>query len=369
MPQNEPNKKSVLFVDHYPWPFLKFRIDLTDFFMEKNWTTSLLIWNSKNVRSKKLKNTLTLVESKVSPHSVGVSSLLRSIFETLKYSVLNKRHLVFIYGLKQSAFRSLGNFFFKKKVCLIAGTGRINRKSSLIRFFLKFTLSQYNLIITLNEYDAIYFRKLLPNILIRSIPSEGLNFPSNHSTRTTISLKDREIRCCYIGRIISQKGVSYLISEFRKLPNNLKLDVYGPLEISDSDEYIDLKIGALDEQARIVYHGEVSSAFDILPEVDFLILPSVYGEGMPMVILEAMLANVIPIFCAIPQLSHITEHTDILTLPINWKNDDLLSIIDFYKGMTDKQLCSFLLKNNKYVHDFHEKNFINNIIFDLCNDL
>ncbi|MES9950273.1 MAG: glycosyltransferase family 4 protein [Candidatus Thiodiazotropha sp.] len=85
--------------------------------------------------------------------------------------------------------------------------------------------------------------------------------------------------------VIKQKGITYTFHAIGEFIN----DDYR----RDIEELIRIK----GLQENIVLHGFVSDVYTKLSKLDIFVLPSLYGEGLPMVILEAM-ANGIPVVSA-----------------------------------------------------------------------
>ena len=100
----------------------------------------------------------------------------------------------------------------------------------------------------------------------------------------------------FLGRIHESKGIYEIIELFEKL---IKKDVEftfvmygdGPLK-----EYAVNKLN-LFLGNRFIYGGVVSSKnkMDVISKADYFLLPSRYGEGLPLALLEAMSEGLIPI--------------------------------------------------------------------------
>lgn len=110
---------------------------------------------------------------------------------------------------------------------------------------------------------------------------------------------DLQLKLLYVGRLVKQKGIDYMLSAIETLPNELA-------------ERIKLKVvGRGPEETRVLkscetladsvfYEGYTTTPLEYYREANFLILPSFY-EGMPNVAFEALSQGNIPLLSDIPQ--------------------------------------------------------------------
>jgi glycosyltransferase involved in cell wall biosynthesis len=112
----------------------------------------------------------------------------------------------------------------------------------------------------------------------------------------------------FLGRIHESKGVTDIIEALRLLKRNMDFRFIlcgtGPLK----DHFI-----AACEQllgSDFEYRGVVSgdSKINIIKESDIFLLPSRYGEGLPMALLETMAAGVVPVVTDDASMKYVVEH-------------------------------------------------------------
>jgi glycosyltransferase involved in cell wall biosynthesis len=107
--------------------------------------------------------------------------------------------------------------------------------------------------------------------------------PIKYTTKKTAS----KIRFGFIGRIVKIKGVNILIQAFSKLNSEkAELNIYG--DIPDEEYFSELK--KLSQKPNIHFCGryEPNQVYELLSNIDVLVVPSICLENMPLVVLEAL---------------------------------------------------------------------------------
>lgn len=90
-----------------------------------------------------------------------------------------------------------------------------------------------------------------------------------------------------------RKGLEIAIEAISHLKNtghDVRLRCIGPFETAAYRSSIDDKVAQLQIADRIEFTGFAKQVPQALAELDAMVLPSLYGEGLPMVVLEAMAA-------------------------------------------------------------------------------
>ena len=108
------------------------------------------------------------------------------------------------------------------------------------------------------------------------------------TVRSEVNIAPGDFVCCYIGRLIRQKGVEELLSAFgRILPSNpkIKLILLGRYE-QHLDPIEDRYIQEIESSAQIIHFGYKNDIRPYLAASDLFVFPS-YREGMPNVVLQA----------------------------------------------------------------------------------
>lgn len=92
-----------------------------------------------------------------------------------------------------------------------------------------------------------------------------------------------------------RKGIEVLLDAVAKLRRQgvaVHLRAVGPFESSEYAAEISVRVAKLGLTDHITWTGFTSHVVDELQQMDLFVLPSLFGEGLPMVVLEAMAAGV-----------------------------------------------------------------------------
>lgn len=113
-------------------------------------------------------------------------------------------------------------------------------------------------------------------------PSEGHYYPPADTHTPT--------RFLYAGRIVWSKGVRELYKAaryFRECGANVRFEMVGFIVPEHPDGVSYELVREWHQQGVIYYHGETEDIRPFLVEVDCVVLPSYFGEGVPRILLEA----------------------------------------------------------------------------------
>jgi len=101
------------------------------------------------------------------------------------------------------------------------------------------------------------------------------------------------LRVGYIGTIAQHKGLHVVLDAFDAIDDpGVRLAVYGRLD--DFPDYADDRVQQAESDARIVFHGgfERGALGRVMRSIDLLVVPSLWYENTPFVVLEALAAGV-----------------------------------------------------------------------------
>jgi len=112
---------------------------------------------------------------------------------------------------------------------------------------------------------------------------------------------NENLRVLFAGRLEPMKGVDIFLDVAASAPPQFDFFLAG------TGSQLPLVQDAIDRGVKINYLGVLDSAQirKFLLEIDVLVVPSRYGEGMPMIIVEALASSVVPIATAMASVPEI----------------------------------------------------------------
>ncbi|GAB5405176.1 MAG: glycosyltransferase family 4 protein [Aureliella sp.] len=107
-----------------------------------------------------------------------------------------------------------------------------------------------------------------------------------------------------------RKGVEFALEAISKLPSEKKitLDLIGGFETPEYETQIRQQIATLGLEERVQLVGFQTNVEDYVRRLDALLLPSLFGEGMPMVVLEALSAAVPVVATSVEGTPEVIRH-------------------------------------------------------------
>ncbi len=241
----------------------------------------------------------------------GLAAVTSSFFAAA-CAAFSKADVVHIHAEGPAFMCWLLKLFGKRVVVTVHGLDWQREKwkkglgSKYIRLGEKMAVRFADQIIVLSRNVQDYFRNSygrktvwIPNGVIRPDIAEV------NEIFTQFGLK-RDEYFLFLGRLVPEKGIHYLIEGFRKLKTNKKLIIAGG--VSDSDGYVQelQEMAAGDE--RILFTGFVQGQLlkELYSNAYTYVLPSDL-EGMPLSLLEAMSYGNCCVVSDIPECTEVVE--------------------------------------------------------------
>lgn len=145
----------------------------------------------------------------------------------------------------------------------------------------------------------VYTQAVRDQFLKWGIPEEKMVIANHGYDPATLAgaaprTPDGRIRFGYTGALIPPKGAHILIEAFNRLKDErAELHLFGPFLPAEGFPDYEGYLRSIAKNPRIHFRGEFDHAkvTDILSEIDVLATPSLWHEGGPTTLLEAMLAG------------------------------------------------------------------------------
>jgi glycosyltransferase involved in cell wall biosynthesis len=291
--------------------------------------------------------------------------LIRLIKLFFKY---NPTHVISFAPKNNIYCGFLQPYFNYKLASVISGLGSYSEKfensKSILNRFLKKSLENSTAIIAMNENNYNFLNKNFKSNKIFKIPSEGLN------TTTVFNKISNPGSFLYLSRIIREKGIFLIIAAFKRaflIYPALKLEIAGELSLNNNDK--DLFFKEI-KHVGIKYHGEVSEIkkTSLLISTSTVLLPSSYGEGLPMILLEAQLYNSLVITTrttgCIDAISNLMSQ-----FCCNYNEDSILEQMLNTIILSKDEKNLIIKESNSWVVSNHDNLAINNIYNKIFSDI
>lgn len=254
----------------------------------------------KEYKGIKLKNVLTI-------NAKGLAAMTSSFFGAIAIA-FSKCDVVHFHAEGPCAMLWIPKLFGKRCIATIHGLDHQRAKwgkfaSSYIMLGEKCAVKYADKIIVLSNGVQQYFKDTYSRNTI-FIPN-GVNKPQIRQAdliQNKYGLK-KDSYILYLGRIVPEKGLRYLIQAFKQVKTDKKLVIAGGS--SDTDEFmLELKSIAQDDE-RIIFTGFVQGQTleELYSNAYIYTLPSDL-EGMPLSLLEAMSYGNC---CVVSNISECTE--------------------------------------------------------------
>lgn len=241
----------------------------------------------------------------------GLAAVSSSFFAAV-YSAFGKYDVVHIHAEGPAFFTWLPKMFGKRVIVTIHGIDWQREKwksgfgSKFIRQGEKNAVKYADEIIVLSKGVQDYFKKTYGRET-KFIPN-GVNRPQIQTADLITKLfgltKDSYI--LFLGRLVPEKGIQYLIKAFKNVRTDKKLVIAGGS--SDTDSFMkELKELAKDD-SRIIFTGFVQGKMldELYSNAYIYTLPSDL-EGMPLSLLEAMSYGNCCLVSDIPECAEVVE--------------------------------------------------------------
>lgn len=263
----------------------------------------------------------------------GLAAMTAS-FTGAFYAAFGKYDVVHFHAEGPCAMLWLPKLFGKRCIATIHGLDHKRAKwgklaSAYIMLGEKVAAKYADSIIVLSRAVQEYFRNIYGRETV-FIPN-GVNkpqiVPPDLITREYNLQKEGYI--LYLGRLVPEKGIKYLIEAFKQVHTNKRLVIAGGA--SDTDEYAKELVELAQEDKRIIFTGFVQGRIleELYSNAYLYVLPSDL-EGMPLSLLEAMSYGNCCIVSDIPECLDVVRNNGIV-----FKKGNVLELAEKLQDVCD----------------------------------
>ena len=241
-------------------------------------------WNFLNIFNSYID--LFFILKKVNPKLIHSHTLYANLIVSIISALLGFKNVLSFAGLGRlmsgSIFSNLILFIILKITFLfssIEGNYFLKRRNN----------KQRTSIIFQNDLDRLYVEKNFQiNLKVNNIPGSGL--PEAYLSHPPINnFKSGKLNIIFCSRLLKTKGIKMFIDIARECPNN-KFSIYGEIDKFSNESLSRKEVDLFEKQINnIKFFGNCQNPLLNLNKEFFniLIVPSIYGEGLPRAILEA----------------------------------------------------------------------------------
>lgn len=128
----------------------------------------------------------------------------------------------------------------------------------------------------------------------------------------------------FVGRLVDEKGIAWLLDCWKRLNKKLPLVIIGDGPLKDR------VVEFSSEHDEVIWLGQVDreKVFELMAACRFLVFPSIWYEGFPMTIVEAMSLGVPVVATNVGAMASIIEHGRNGFLFDMLENDQFINLID-----------------------------------------
>lgn len=294
------------------------------------------VQNSKEYRGVRLKTALTIDKK-------GLAAMSASFFATVK-AAFGKYDVVHFHAEGPCAMLWLPKLFGKRCVATIHGLDHQRAKwgkfaSKYIMFGEKCAVKYADEIIVLSKGVQKYFEqtygretKYIPNGVCKPTirPAELI--------KTKWGL-EKDSYILFLGRIVPEKGIRYLLEAFKNTNIEKKLVIAGGA--SDTDDFLNEMQELAKEDERILFTGFVQGQAleELYSNAYVYTLPSDL-EGMPLSLLEAMSYGNCCLVSDIAECTEVVENKAVV-----FKKSDVNALKDKLQMLCDNALLVASMKD------------------------
>lgn len=173
------------------------------------------------------------------------------------------------------------------------GLESISFKDRISKFIMtqlyKIGFQKNDIIVFQNNDDIEFFKEkgILRKNRYTITPGSGINLEKYAVSQPRIDI----VKFIFVGRLIEAKGIRIFIEAAEKLKsnfNNIEFVVAGGLDEENPYAIQKEEIDSLMSKGIVNYVGHVNNVLDYVKESSVFVLPSMYREGVPRSILEAL---------------------------------------------------------------------------------
>lgn len=298
--------------------FAKSRLPLIQGLRERGWQVAVFANRDSHAEAIESIGGVQFVDAGFGGSSIALADDWRALRKLRRQLQAHPPELVHFFNAKPMLLGLLalpGQRFQGTVVCTVTGLGHAfvhNRfvRGAATRLY-RVLLRQASAVVFQNPDDLAFFvdRGLVDRARARLIVSSGVD-TRFYRPATAEAVAARPVTVLMATRLLRSKGVMDYLKAARLLQSSrsgLRLLLAGEMATGHPDAIDEADLKTRAAQAGVEYLGYCSSLDELLPQVDLLVHPSYYNEGVPRILLEAAASGVAAITTNLPGCREAVE--------------------------------------------------------------
>lgn len=297
---------------------------------------------------------------------------LRKIFKE------EKPDFILPYTVKPVLYSNLAKNSKIKSINWITGLGFYGLESKTLKdkiskFIMtclyKISLKKNDVIVFQNEDDVKFFKRkgILKGNKYKLTPGSGINI---NQYAYSLPITDT-VKFLFVGRLIEAKGIHIFIKAAEVLKSkyqNIEFIVVGGLDEGNPNAVQKEELDNLAQQGIVNFVGQVNNVIDYINDSSVFVLPSMYREGVPRSILEALSVGrpIITTDNVGCRETIIKEYNGVLIAKNNVQ--ELIDAMEFFCNNKDK-IIEYGENSRQLAKDKFDVTIVNKIMIDSLMEL
>src|SRR5690606_6264775 len=233
----------------------------------------------------------------------------------------------------------------------------------------KYSFNKNDILVFQNKDDVAFFKErgILKQKRFRITPGSGINLD-----KFTPSVPDTSIvKFIFVGRLIETKGIRLFIRAaevLKKQFHDLEFIVIGGLDEGNPNAIQKEEIDVLMKKGTVTYLGHVDNVISYVSDSSVFVLPSMYREGVPRSILEALsLGRAIITTDNVGCRETVIKNYNGILIPKN-SIEDLINAMSFLYNNRNK-IIEYGQNSRKLAEDKFDVSIVNRIMLNSLEEL
>lgn len=366
--------KKILILANSSIGLYKFRLELIQELLKLNFIVYFsLPDNVDDIYVKKLEGIGAIyIQTKFIRNKVNIFSDLLLFFKYILLIKKIKPNVILTYTIKPNIYGSFAAKFYNTPTIInITGLGNsFNNKllSKVVIYLYKYACNNAKFVFFQNNFNKDFFinNNIVKKAIIKQIPGSGVNL--NRYKFIEKEKRKDTVNFVFIGRIMKEKGIEEYLQVAQKITSIYQNTTFYILGEFNNPKY-SLVINSIRNE-RIRYVGFIDNIYNFMKDknIDCIIHPSYYYEGMSNVLLEAAAMGIPIIASNIPGCKEVVEDKKNGFLIAPKDIDDLYKKVEIFVNLDISIKNEMGIYGRKIVEKYFDRSLVINVYLDcVCN--